>query len=399
MLTLIYLLTMAIAFTNIINGELVPFYYRYIISFIWIIIWIILRKGKLNKRSLYSIEIYCLPLLLILIWSFIIWIIDKPADFSFAYVNRMLSNIFYLFLTYFCAIIGVDFFGRKAIKLSALAMFLSTIINVVIVIKIYGLGMFISYIGSAFLTTDYEFGSTMYNLSVALEVQDITIASGFYIIYFLLYDKYDNKKTRAFYCLLMCLCCYIGFKRTVLIGISIALFVHYLVSIKLISFKRTVNIIGIFFVIIATIYICVIKYDLIGVLANTYDVNTMGRTTIYNWLSSYYEISPFFIGNGFCYVDKLMYESTGFATHTIFGRMFAEIGFIPFYLWLIYYLVAIPKKIFKKFGKESSFIALTMTVYLFSTYFTENTLSLYCIQYSFLLIPLASISHYVKEKK
>ena len=69
--------------------------------------------------------------------------------------------------------------------------------------------------------------------------------------------------------------------------------------------------------------------------------------------------------------------------------MYAEIGCIPFLFWIYHYLIRIPMNIYNRDGAKSGMISFITTLYLFITFFVENTMSLFCIQFSYLLIPLA----------
>ncbi len=82
-------------------------------------------------------------------------------------------------------------------------------------------------------------------------------------------------------------------------------------------------------------------------------------------LAKYYEIITIYIGKGFTFVDKTMYDTTGFAAHNTIVRMYAELGFIPFIIWIIWYIMNIPLKILNKFGRKNTLIVMTSTLYLF----------------------------------
>lgn len=391
MLSFLYVISMAVAFTNMFNGSLTPFYIKYIIALFWIAIWVIdiIKKGKIEGRSIFAIKEYSIPFILIGLWSLFVWCIDRPTNFSGEFVSRMISNVLYVIITFFSAISAIHFFGRKSIKLSIIAMFLSVMVNLVYVISIYGIGMFLQYLPNIFDTTDYEFESAMYNFSLALEVQDITMAAGFYLIYFLFFDKDDSRKTKIFYIVLLFICAFIGFKRTVVFGLAIVFLVLWLVKRKKIKFKYIVYMIAIPFIIILFIYIAFIKFDIIGTLSTALDIDMNGRVTIYGNLVQYFDLSIFYLGKGFSYVDKIMYETTGFVAHSVIIKMYAEIGCIPFIIWLYHYLIKVPIKTFNKFGENAGKVAFVTTLYLFATYFMENTMTLFCIQYSFIMLPLA----------
>ena len=366
------------------------YYIKYIIALFWILLWIldIAKSHMTEKRNIFAMKKYSLPLVFISIWSLIIYIVDRPIGFSSEYVSRMFSNVIYLILTYASALSGIHFFGKKAIKLSAIAMLLSVSVNTGFVIGTYGINMFFNYLPNVFSTTDYVFGSTSYNFALALEVQDITIATGFYLIYFIFLDEDDSRKTRIRYILLMLFCAIIGFKRTTLVGFLIVAVLMWFIKKKNVPFKYIVYMVGVPFILVSFIYIMMIKYNWIEDLSLKYNIDANGRVNIYKILATYYDINVFYLGKGFTFVDKNMYESIGFAAHSVIVKMFAEIGFLPFLVWIWHYLVKIPKVTEKQYGKKSGEVSLAMTLYLFITYFMENTMSLFCIQYSFILIPL-----------
>lgn len=389
---------MAVAFTNYFNGELMPFYVRYLITIMWIVLWLIISRGKIKKELVNNLKTYILPFLMIGVWTLVVWAINPPAVLSHGFVSRMVSNILYLVLTYACAAAGCDLFKRDVIKLSIISMVLSTVANIVVVVSSYDISMFITYLTNAFSTTDYDYGSPMELLARYLEVQDITMASGFYILYFVLFNKEKKLKENLSWILLACFCGYIGFKRTLLIGVLFVILLHFVLKSKRLGLKNLIYIIGIGYMILSFAYVVMIDYGVLEVIAATTGINFMGRIGIYKILTTYIEISPFFLGNGFCYVDKRMYEDIGFASHSVVIRMFAEIGCIPFFMWIYHYLIRVPNRYLKKYGKETAFVSFVLTVYMFITFFMENTLSLFCVQFSFFMIPLA-ISYPPVERK
>lgn len=386
---------MAIAFTNMFNGELVPFYIKYIIAIIWILFWcydISIKRLKIEKISKRAIRQYCYPYLFIALWSCIIWIVDPPNYFSVDNITRMLSNTIYICITFLSSIAAVHFFGKRTIKLSLLAMTLSTVVNLFYVVNQYGISMLYIYVTTVFNEAEYSFGSDMYNFSLALETQDIAIATGFYLIYYLFFNNIDLKKKEV-NCLILCfICMYIGLKRTTLLGLIITLPIILLVKWKKLNLKNIVYSVGGAFILASFTYIFIIKYDIFSLLIRLLNIDANGRISIYNVLSQYYDISFLYIGKGFLYVDKTMFDSIGFVAHSVIVKMYAEIGCVPFLFWLYHYLIKVPINIFNKDGVKSGIISFVTTLYLFITFFTENTMSLFCIQFSYLLIPLAMSS-------
>ena len=142
------------------------------------------------------------------------------------------------------------------------------------------------------------------------------------------------------------------------------------------------------FIVIGIGYVIVVKYDLFKKIVSLIGIDVNGRSNLYAYLSSYYEISLFYLGKGFSYVDKHMFEATGCATHNTIIRMYAELGCIPCIMWMYWYLVKAPQRIMKIYKDEAGLMLLASTIYLFMTYCIGNSMNLYCIQYSFMLIPI-----------
>ena len=386
MLSFLYVISMAVSFTNMFNGELTPFYIKYIVAILWIILWLF-DFGVVKKRLLVCyrkvLGQISLPYILIAVWSCVIWIINRPVIFNGQFVSRMISNVIYILITYITAMVGIYFFKSRVVKLSVIAMFLSVVVNLGYVVTEYGIGMFFAYIPHIFSTTDYEWGSTLFNFSLALEVQDITMASGFYLIYYLFLSK-DKFKNRFSYIAILLVCAVIGFKRTTLVGLVISCIIMWLIK-KNISLVNVIYLVSGGFIVISFVYIWIIKSGLLADLTLLFNIDTNGRVYIYNILSSYYEIWPFYLGKGFAYVDKIMYETTGFAAHSVITRMFAEIGFIPFFAWIIHYLITIPRRMTLNYDSYCGRMVYLAAIYMFTIFFMENTMTLFCIQYSFAL--------------
>lgn len=69
--------------------------------------------------------------------------------------------------------------------------------------------------------------------------------------------------------------------------------------------------------------------------------------------------------------------------------MYIELGFVPYIAWLYYYLKKFPIKVLNRYGAVASRVIMASTVYSFVTYFVGNAMTLYCIQFSFALLPIA----------
>lgn len=397
----IYIISMAIAFSFYFGGAQVFFWYKYLIAFLWAISYLgvcVFKNRKIKGNSATIIKIYVYPLLMIMAWSLFIFIFHAPSGANTGNITRMVSNILYLILAITSAISTTYFFGKKVIKYSVWAILISILANLIYCIHLYGMGVLLQYLPQAALSTDFPFGSVLYNFASCIEVQDATLATGFYILYFVLFDEEDNFRTKMMYIIILLICSYLGFKRTEFIAVLFTGIVMWLIKESQIDISLMIKVIGIILLIFSFGYICIVKWDVFQIIVDKIGADVTGRQNVYRNLAKYYEISPIYIGKGFTFVDKTMYDTTGFAAHNTIVRMYAELGFIPFIIWIIWYIMNIPLKILNKFGRKNTLIVMTSTLYLFLTYCIGNSMNFYCIQYSFILITVATMNNNEKSR-
>ena len=220
----LYIIFMAISSSYYVTGTQVPFWIRYVVMSLWIGISFlpsIMKKKKIEGLEYFCLRNYLGPIIFIIAVSFVSWIIKRPSGFSMSYVTRMFSNCFNIILAIISAISAVKLFGRKAIKYTVIAIAISIFYNVIGCIRIYGMSLFLQYIKQALFSTDFAYGSALYKLGSALEVQDTTLATGFYMLYFVFFDKENTTRNKSKYIIILLLCAYIGFKRTEFLSIII----------------------------------------------------------------------------------------------------------------------------------------------------------------------------------
>lgn len=400
----VYILLMVIMFSNTFFGLPIPFGVKYLIGFGISIICLlpkILKTKKIEGIDYVCLKNYVMPIIFIGIWSMFIWGTNPPSKFSFSNITRLLSNCCNLILSITVAISTCKLFGKEAIKYSVIAIAISIGINCLYAINVYGFGLFINYLPQAMFSMDFIFNSSLYNLGLLLEVQDATLACGFYLIYFLFLDKIDPKTERIKYTVILLVCSYIGFKRTEFIAIVLVAII--LILMKKFKANNTIVIVGILFTLFCIGYVVIIKLGIFSNIVKLLGVNITGRENIYSWLNKYFDLSIVYIGKGFTYVDKIMYELTGFATHNTIVRMYAEIGCIPFIIWLVWYLIHVPLKVFKRNGKNVALVTFSCILYLFFTYCIGNSMNFFCIQFSFMLVQVMPMfmneNNKLKEEK
>ncbi len=390
MMELAYIISMAVAFTYKYDGVMVSYWVKYFIAGAWIIIWlfdVIRNGGLLQGIPLYYFKKFLAPIVLILGLSCFLWIFNPPQDFNYTYFSRSISQIISLALAMLSPVATCYFFGRRTIQLSVYAIALSTVFNVIRAIQVFGLNIFISFMKSAWIV-DFDITRPTYRISQMLEVHDSTLACGFYLIYYIFFCS-KEQKGRWKNILLMLLAIYIGFKRVAFVGVAIVALVFLILRFKEDAFEKIINVIAVGVTMLAVIYLVAIKTGLLEIVSAALQIDFSGRFLVYEKMSSMMSLLPTYLGTGYGYLNKFLGDTTGLASHSDIVRMYIELGFVPYFAWLFYYLKKVPTDVFRRFGADAGRVIMASTLYVFVTYFVGNAMTMFCIQYSFVLLPIA----------
>ena len=288
-----------------------------------------------------------------------------------------------------CAIMMCLLFGKEVIKLSFWALILTIGFNFIVVFQEYGAPSMLIYLKNVFSLSQFAYGTTISNISYGLEVHDATFAMGIFLVYFIFYENAAEEK-KLLHIIVALIGSYLGFKRNELIA-SVVVTIVALVFIRKKSkdFLKTSQILGFGMFIVGMLYVALIKnIDILPAFVKILDI---ARINLYHFLSGEYTISPFYLGKGYSYINqRLGIESTLLHTsHTDLVRVYIEMGIYGFGLWIWYYFVNIPRKLYRDYSETAAKFFLIGTFYVFSTYFLDNTLTLFDNQFVYFLIPLA----------
>lgn len=390
MMELFYIISMAVAFTYKYDGVMVSYWVKYIIAGIWIAAWLfdVIRKGGiLQGTPLFYLKKYLAPVILLCVLSLILWIINTPPGFNGEYCSRSLSQLLCLAIAMLSPVATCYFFGRRTIQLSVYAIALSTAFNVIRAIQVYGFDIFITFMKSAWIV-DFDVTRPTYRISQMLEVHDATLACGFYLIYYIFFCE-KKQKGRLKNIILVSLAIYIGFKRVAFVGVAIVALAILILRYKEESFEKIIKITAVGVSALAVVYIVSIKTGLLETLSIALNIDFSGRFLVYDKMSKMMSLLPTYLGTGYGYLNKYLGDTTGLASHSDIVRMYIELGFIPYLIWMFYYLWYIPTRVYRRFGADAGRVIVASTLYVFITYFVGNAMTMFCIQYSFVLLPIA----------
>lgn len=382
-------ISMGIALIHQLDGNVVSNLLKYGVIIFWSIIWIITRKGSFKRISLRLINLQASPYILFGIISIPMWIIRGSGLTDGGYISFLFSHTMYVVLRCIIVIIALDLFGKRAFKVMFRALILSQLIILIYVGYLYGYGNLLYFcLTGVFKAVNNTtiWGSALWSIGWALEVHDNTFAFGFFVLYFIYGEKDKKKKAKGI--LLSILFIYIGLKRIQLLAIALVIMINYVFKLMRTERYSSSKIYAMTYLVLGGAFIGVIKFspEILAML----DVN---RLELYNFLGSNIKISSLISGTGWGSINyylQFMDNTTLLETsHSDLTRIFIEVGLIVFVIWIWYFHVILPRKIEEETSsKRARKLAFLCTVYLFITYFIDNTLELYATQIMYMFIPL-----------
>lgn len=393
---ILYVLSMALAFSMEIDSITVPYFLKYIIAFIWIIIgafydhvegsFFTLRITKIKKDLL---KLFLIPIAVAFSYTCMIWIAGQSGHITFSNFARLISNLGCMAIIATSAIMCTTIFGKDVIRLTFVALVFTIGFNALVVIQNYGLPSMITYVTHVFQADSYEYGTTLSKVSYGMEIHDGTFAMGIFLLYYIFYEE-ANKKVRFLQIIMALLCSYLGFKRNELIGILVvSIIATTVVRKKGKDFLRTNQIVTFFVLIACFSFVIAVKYlDQMTMLLSVLDIY---RIRVYRFMRGLYSISPFYIGKGYSYVNYILGNQNKLlgTSHSDLVRVYTEMGFWGFVAWIWYYFTYVPRYIYRNYSELAGKMFMMFSFYVFSTYFLDNTLTLFANQFVYYVIPIA----------
>ena len=321
--------------------------------------------------------------LMIWLWSFVIWIIHFQST---DYIMRGSKNIIYMLLNIFYVSFAVYIFGKKAIYYTFYAMCLA---NAAVLLQV-GMAFGFGTLFSQYITLITTFAGVTGPVIEEMEIHDMVFGWGPYILYFLLYRD-GEYKLRRWICLALAVFFFtMSFKRIGVVALGAAIGVGLLYRILRNSNKR--RMIGIFAVtaiLAAFVYLILIRSGMFVQLADRYGINLMGRGTIFKSYDKFYEISPFFMGNGIRFIYHYGETHGTIETiHNVFLGQYIELGFFMWFVWMWYDLYFRVKWAAKRYSYQAVEFLFISCVYVFVTYITDNTYFHFPINVTYMMIAL-----------
>lgn len=342
------------------------------------------RFLRLGRESAVLSLSYLLPVL----YSAFIWI------FTFADMKIMTRGFFYPMYQIIGLLMAAStlyLFGKKGIRYCLLSMLLANLLIVLERMANSGVGVFLEELATMILSFGLKSGSVIRSM----EIHDLTFALGL----FFLYDLLEGRKEKGgpVFLLVTLFFLLVGLKRIGLLGIVIAALAYAFLKLFSEKTSRRLTIAATYLIMaVCFLYVLAVKQGLFEYLEYELGINTMSRAYLYRFINQLYEVSPAYFGKGLGFSNVSWSDLglqvgnyTQYAFHNDFLRMFVEIGFYGFLLWLWLMLPYRVSYFWKKKGKTGGLMALACTIYCCVTYATDNTLYYFNTNIALFLLTMA----------
>lgn len=353
------------------------------LGFAWIFV---TGNTKRLNLSLNVMLFQMIPNFIILVWSVGLWVYRQEP---LSLIMRGSSLVVYQLLLLAMLISAGAMFGKQAIEYTAMGFILANSLILLDVMRRMGVGSTITGMMQFLMSV----GSNDNAISVNLEVQDVTFGIGILLVYYLV-DGQDEH-WRWFYVAALTFYLFMGFKRILFPAIALA--VAYCFLMKRLRPKSQIALtvtIGLVLIAISLGYVVLIRTGLWFDICDRFGIDLMGRKRLYGYMESYYTISPSYMGMGNGMVSTVLevLETTGNRRlHSDVLRMYIELGMPSFLLWCVVTFILTYTFFARNYSLAPARIYFAITLLMYVTFLTDNTLEKYCPEIAWHVLPLGII--------
>ena len=317
----------------------------------------------------------------IILCSIFIWILEFQ---TLSFIMKGVSKISYQLLNILIVLAAVYMFQEDAAKYTFFGIAGANFVIILIGAATTGIGgaikdMFANIV--SFGASDVIYGSTFIR---AIEIHDITFVMGVFFLYFLFFSP--GERFRYLYAAIALFLFFAGLKRIAFLSLLLAsVFAIFCLWLGPRAKRRTLMITAVVIVIFCYIYIILIQKGLFTQFCIEHDIELNGRERIYDYISQFYEVSPSYRGRGYEFCVQLLKSMRGTkdqvvainAVHNDILKMYVEMGFWGFAVWILGYYVYQTHWFITRCGEKVAVCFMAINVYMLITYMTDNTMFYY----------------------
>lgn len=316
------------------------------------------------------------PYLWTLAYSLVFWVVTLAG---FRVMTKGTFYIVYQLIAIFAAAGTVYMFGSRAVYLQVLAMTATLAILAVQQVGQVGLGEFLRQYVYGFTTFSSNAGDAMRTF----ETKGYCYVVGFYLVYFLMTAR--EKRANIFWAAVSLLMFFLGMKRSVVLGVLVALVFGLVISRarKPEKWVKPVALISIGLVLGYIVWVYNGLFDWLEAIG----ITTSGRNWLYGRIRDFYHMSPVYFGKGAGFVatafsngvfDLSEYGVRIGEIHNEYLRQYIEYGFWGFIIWVWLYTANRVKYFFHTASdapeRRHGVIAFALVMVNCVMFLTENSL-------------------------
>ena len=358
---------------------------------------------KRLKRAFSYVPLLYSLVFAILMWTLIVWVMDFT---EFSSVKRGLSKMLYQIIAMSNVLGACYLMGAEAVDGLFTAMVLANGSIMLYEVKAFGIGSSISSLVTCLIT----FGNIASGFIKELELHDITFTFGQCMIYFLHFAPRETKPQRVKRWVSLGFCLFFmltGLKRSTFPAIAMVTIIIWFVR-KQKPERRMgwIMFCGIGVFLFGFVYIWSIRSGAFVALMDLLGVDMLGRDDLWKATERYYELSPLFMGRGFEAVDGIITDMVNLGLlgkrlpfHNDYLKVFVELGFGGFAIWLGIQTIAYPIYWNRRFGSETALLYISIFMFMAVTYMTDNTAFYFWSSTALRLLPMAFSMGVVKKEE
>lgn len=344
--------------------------------------------------------IFMLLMASLLLWSMVIWILNFAAKAS---MIRACSKIAFQSISILTAVSAVYLFGARAIDLFAIGACLANAGIMILEVPAYGIGPSIQ----SLITCIVTFGDAV-GYARQLEIHDLTFMFGQLILYYAVFAPHKTAKENRRRWLLLLSCSFfffIGMKRIAIPAVILFIFIGLFFR-KRKNLRPFLLLWGIAWIVFFLFYLYIVHSGIFSQLLNAFGIDMMGRDHFWMMANDYYDLSPFYMGKGFEYVDTIVTNwyhagliNHPYPFHNDILKVFVELGCPGFFLWSGIQYVLYPLFWLHYSDEQTALLYMCVLSYMTMTYLTDNTAFYFWSTMALRLLPLCySIERKKKPK-
>lgn len=332
------------------------------------------RSGRTVVLARHTI-VQMIPYMIPFFFSSVIWVFSGSNTVT---IVNGIGMIVPQLLSVCVAAATLYLFGGRGIWYCLSSMCAANFFKVAEVVLEGGIGAFAQEFGELLSSFSGRNGPLMQQL----EINDLTFAFGPFLIYLLL----NRKEVPHFFAWLIpvSFLFLVGLKRIAVPAVALGFVAGALV--RLLSEKaarQAAFCVALGMMAVSFLYIAGIRFGLFQYLEERMGLNTMGRVAMFANLEPYYDISFTYMGKGTGFerfvdwasgVKSAVPRRTVMQIHNDFLRMYLNIGFVGYWVWIWSHLMMRLRYWFRHGGKNAGCLFLGVSIYCFVLFATDNTI-------------------------